>query len=224
MEQDQAQPVKRQTADARRDDVIQAAIVEFAKYGYHGGSTERIAVEARISQPYVLRLFGTKKALFMAAVERVCDDIADAWRQALEDVRENLGGPGTPEEQLEALREPCYRFVYEVVGVRLILQACAAAEDEAIGAQVKGRMEDMFLWVRRVTGATYEQVQEFWAHVMMMMVAASIGAAREARYAEWARAMLMQPSQTAEVMLAALFEPEEANMEDCQGSGTLGSI
>ncbi|MGB3330127.1 MAG: helix-turn-helix domain-containing protein, partial [Thermomicrobiales bacterium] len=67
-------PVRR-TAEERREDVLEAALVEFATFGYHGGSTERIAAAAGISQPYVLRLFGSKKALFIATHARVCDRI-----------------------------------------------------------------------------------------------------------------------------------------------------
>jgi AcrR family transcriptional regulator len=41
--------------------VLNAAIVEFARAGYAGTSTEAIATRAGISQPYLFRLFGTKK-------------------------------------------------------------------------------------------------------------------------------------------------------------------
>lgn len=182
----------RKTAGERREDVVQVAIDEFATYGYHGGSTERIAKEAGISQPYVQRLFGTKKALFLAALDRVCEDIVARWRQALEG-RDRLASPATPQERLEALRGPFFRFVNEVVELRLILQASAAAEDEEIRARLKGNMGDMFAWVRQETGGSYEEVQMFWAHGMMLMIAASIGAMEEVPQAEWARAMLMLP-------------------------------
>src|SRR5260370_734881 len=61
-----AQP--RQTAAARRESILAAAVVEFAEQGLHGTATEAIARRAGVSQPYVFRLFGTKKALFLAAV------------------------------------------------------------------------------------------------------------------------------------------------------------
>lgn len=186
---------KRQTAAERREDVIQVAIDEFAMYGFHGGSTERIARAAGISQPYVLRLFGTKKALFITALERVCDDIVAAWRQALDDFRENNGGAGTSGQRLVALREPYYRFVKDVVELRLVLQASAAAEDDDIRAALKDGMARMFDWVRTATGANYEDVQTFWAQGMMLTIAASIRAMNDMESAEWARAMLMMPNQ-----------------------------
>lgn len=208
MAESQAQSTKRRTADERREDVIQAAIEEFATYGFHGGSTERIAVAAGISQPYVLRLFGTKKALFIAALQRVCDDIVEAWSEALEAFRESVG-PGTPEQRLEALLEPYYRFVHNVVELRFVLQASAAAEDDEIRAYLKEGIAAMFGWVRHATGASYEAVREFWAYGMMLTVAASIGAAEDAEHAEWARAMLMLPDTTPAEMMASILKELE---------------
>ena len=43
-------------------------MIEFAERGLHGTSTEEIARRAGISQPYLFRLFGTKKELYMASV------------------------------------------------------------------------------------------------------------------------------------------------------------
>ena len=61
----------RQTAEERREEILEAARYEFAARGLHGTSTEDIARRAGISQPYVFRLFGTKKELFMASARVV---------------------------------------------------------------------------------------------------------------------------------------------------------
>src|SRR6266480_7416347 len=61
---------ERKSAEERREQILEAALVEFAARGLEGGSTEAIAKAVGISQPYVFRLFGTKKQLFMATVER----------------------------------------------------------------------------------------------------------------------------------------------------------
>ena len=58
----------RHSAAERREDVLDAAMIEFAEHGYEGTSTEDIARRAGISQPYLFRLFGTKKELFKASV------------------------------------------------------------------------------------------------------------------------------------------------------------
>ena len=62
---------KRKSAEERREAVLDAAYVEFAEHGLDGGSTEAIAAKAGISQPYVFRLFGTKKQLFIGRVDAV---------------------------------------------------------------------------------------------------------------------------------------------------------
>jgi AcrR family transcriptional regulator len=182
----------RKTADERRKDILRIAITEFATYGYHGGSTERIAAQAGISQPYVQRLFGTKKGLFLAALDRVCEDILSAWGRAMPD---DVQG-ATPQERLLALAAPYLDLVGRVMELRLVLQASAAAEDAEIRVRLKDNMDRMFTWVRESTGASYETVQTFWAQGMMLTVAASIGALEDADRAEWARAMLMRPNRT----------------------------
>ena len=57
-------------AAERREMVLEAAVAEFAVHGMAGTSTEDVARQAGISQPYLFRLFPTKKALFLALVDR----------------------------------------------------------------------------------------------------------------------------------------------------------
>ena len=70
----------RMPAAERRELIIQAAAIEFAGRGLHGTATEDIARRAGITQPYVFRLFGTKKALFIAVVEHSLRRGAGAFR------------------------------------------------------------------------------------------------------------------------------------------------
>src|SRR5918912_4628435 len=72
----------RQRAEERREAVLDAAQAEFAARGLHGASTEAIAKTAGISQPYVFRLFGTKKKLFMASVERCLRETLEMFHTA----------------------------------------------------------------------------------------------------------------------------------------------
>jgi AcrR family transcriptional regulator len=63
-------PARRKTADERREDILAVAMEHFGAGGYHGTSTENIAREAGISQPYLFRLFRTKRELFLACWRR----------------------------------------------------------------------------------------------------------------------------------------------------------
>src|SRR5215475_15924414 len=72
----------RMSADERRELVLEAALSEFAVGGLAGTSTEDVARRAGISQPYLFRLFPTKKALFLTLVERCFRQVADAFEAA----------------------------------------------------------------------------------------------------------------------------------------------
>lgn len=184
--------VRRRTADERREEVIAAAIIEFATFGLHGASTEAIAARAGISQPYVLRLFGTKKALFLAAVERVSEQIMATWRQRLDAVNAARPDAG-PEDKLRAMGEGYIGLVTSVDGLRLVLQSFSSAEDPDVRASAHRWLGTMFDWIREASGADVETVRRFFATGMMLTVAASIRASDVAGHEPWARAFLMRP-------------------------------
>ncbi|HEX7160234.1 MAG TPA: TetR/AcrR family transcriptional regulator [Trebonia sp.] len=66
----------------RRSQVLGIAAVEFADHGLHGASIDAIAHTAGITQAYVFRMFGTKKALFLELVGATFDRFSDAMPQA----------------------------------------------------------------------------------------------------------------------------------------------
>lgn len=59
-----------------RGQVLLAATVVFAEHGYAGGSLRKIAEQAAMTEPGVLRLFGSKEGLLLAVLEY--------WRPKLE--------------------------------------------------------------------------------------------------------------------------------------------
>ncbi len=66
----------------RRQQVLGIAAEEFANGGLHGGSTEAIARRAEITQAYIFRMFGTKKALFLEVVTAAFDRVTEGMRTA----------------------------------------------------------------------------------------------------------------------------------------------
>ena len=78
---------ERKTADERREAVLDAAMIEFAERRLHGASTEAIAQRAGISQPYVFRLFGTKRELFKAMTARCFRETLETFQRAAEGKR-----------------------------------------------------------------------------------------------------------------------------------------
>jgi AcrR family transcriptional regulator len=157
----------RSTAAARRDDVLDAALEEFAERGYEGASTEDIARQAGISQPYLFRLFGTKKELFKAAVARCFRETLDLFQRAAEGKR--------GEEALHAIGE-AYRTQLEEDRTRLKaqMQAYAACDDPEIRAAVRAGYGDLVAYVRRVSDADWPTVWNFFATGMLLNVLASM--------------------------------------------------
>src|SRR5437868_14698235 len=79
--------VVRLSAAERKDDLLVAAMIEFAERGLEGTSTEDIARRAGISQPYLFRLFGTKKELYIASVTRCFRETLELFQRAAEGLR-----------------------------------------------------------------------------------------------------------------------------------------
>src|ERR1700752_4983401 len=77
---------QRMPAAERRELVLDAAVAKFAVHGLAGTSTEDVARRAGISQPYLFRLFPTKKALFLALVDRCFRRVQDTFTAAAGDL------------------------------------------------------------------------------------------------------------------------------------------
>ena len=135
----------RQTAGERREAVLAAALVAFAQGGLYGTSTEDIARAAGISQPYLFRLFGTKKKLFVATVERCMADTLELFRAAAGDRR--------GEEALEAMGR-AYAAMVTGDRTRLLaqLQAYAACDDPEVREEVRSGFGSLHLFVETVSG------------------------------------------------------------------------
>src|SRR6187551_2827351 len=108
----------RKTAGERREAVLDAALVEFADRGLHGASTDSIARGAGISQPYLFRLFRTKKELYVASVEHCMGETLEAFRQA----SDGLEG----EAALKAMGAAYRQLLDDRTMLRAQLQAYAA--------------------------------------------------------------------------------------------------
>src|SRR6266704_3631765 len=82
-----ATSTERKTKEVRREEILDVALEVFAERGLYGASTEEIARRAGISQPYVFRLFGTKKELYLAVVARCFRQTLELMQRAAEGKR-----------------------------------------------------------------------------------------------------------------------------------------
>src|SRR2546422_7058846 len=116
---------ERKTAEERREAVLDAALEEFAARGLHGASTDEVAKRAGISQPYVFRLFGTKKELFKAVIARCFRQTLEAFQRAAEGKR--------GEEALQAMGETyAEQLLPDQTRLQVQMQAYAACGDPEI--------------------------------------------------------------------------------------------
>jgi len=170
----------RQTAEERREEVLAAAVDEFARAGFHGASTDAIARRAGISQPYLFRLFGSKKDLYLAAVRRCFRRTLEAMQGAAEGLR--------GEEALVAMGQ-AYGLLLSTDPTMLQaqLQTYAAALDDAdVRQAVREGYGDLYTYAERVSGVSQRRLARFFANGMLFNVIAAMGLHEEAEPEPWA--------------------------------------
>ena len=133
----------RRSAAERRGEIIEIAIEHFALKGYNGTSTDVVAKEAGISQPYLFRLFHTKRELFLACHEVMHGRIAETFAEAAR---------GLPlEERMPAMGQAYTDLLADRTSLLFQMQSYAASADPEIQARVRERYADL---VRQVGEAT----------------------------------------------------------------------
>jgi AcrR family transcriptional regulator len=172
----------RHTAEERRVEIAAAAAIEFARRGLDGATTDRIAERAGVSQPYVVRLFGTKKALFLAVANRAFERIAAAFQAAA------VGE--TVDERLEGMALAYIQLLQDRDELALQLQLYAAAYDPEIRACVATRFAQLHELCGELSGADPERLRSFIAQGMLCNVAAALDIPQIAYDENWARERL----------------------------------
>ena len=140
---------------------------EFAANGFHATSTAAIAKRAGISQPYIYALFPNKRELFLAVDRYVVDRIRGAFLDAVR-------GQTTPEERLEAMGHAYIELLGNRDEIRFQMQAHAAAGDPELAEPVRREFTGLWEDVKRMSGASDEDVVAFMAKGMLLNVVASL--------------------------------------------------
>ena len=104
----------------------------------------RIARDAGISQPYLFRLFRTKRELFLACQQRSHDRIRQTFEAASE---------GLPQDQrLEAMGHAYVGLLADRTALLFQMQSYAACSDPEIQAHVREAYSDLVALVTRAVG------------------------------------------------------------------------
>jgi AcrR family transcriptional regulator len=163
-----AEPAHRKSAEERREEILAVAIECFAVGGFRGTSTEVIAREAGISQPYLFRLFRTKKELFLACDQRAREKVLDAFRRA--------AAAAPRRERLQAMgRAYTNELLPDRHAVLMNMQGFAAASsDPEIRATVRQNFGDMVTEVAELGGVEPGDVWPVFADAMLLNVVAAL--------------------------------------------------
>ena len=156
----------RKSADVRREEILEAARAEFAVGGLHGTSTEDIARRAGVSQPYVFRLFGTKKELFLETVRRGFRHVLQVFQEAAAENREG--------DVFLSMGSAYGDVRRDRASLMFQMQAYAACEDPDVRKVVREEYAAIYKFVESVSGGDEAKVQEFFRIGMLINVAAAM--------------------------------------------------
>ncbi len=184
---EQKSPRQRIPAAERRDALIDAAVHQFAHGGLHGTPVDRIARQVGVAQPYVFSLFANKRELFIAAVERCFDTLAEVFTRAASEF-----DPATAPPDADVLKAMGNAYVELLSSNRDYLmlqhQAYAACDDDVIRERVRACYARLVAHVEGLADAEPERIDEFFRYGMWLNVAAAMGVEDLSVGCEWVRA------------------------------------
>jgi len=160
------EPVRpvRMSGEERREQILRAARRVFAEGGF-AATTDEVARAAAISQPYVVRLFGSKRDLFL-----------EVYRQAVDDVLVTLGTASREPDPGEAMGRAYFELIEDRDLLRLVMQGFIASTDDEVGAAARHCLGEAYRLYVEATGASNEQGRQFVAFGMLMNVLVAVDA------------------------------------------------
>ena len=158
----------RSTADERRAQVRAAATAAFAQVGLHGTSVDAIAKGIGISEAYVFRLFGSKRALFLDVVTTAFDAMTDGMLAA--------AGERTGVDALSAMGREYIALLADRERLLLQMQGFAACGDPVVLDAVRAAYGRLWTRVAEASGLDALTVKTFLAFGMLLNDMAALDA------------------------------------------------
>jgi AcrR family transcriptional regulator len=185
-------PRRRVPAAERREELISAAVHEFARGGLHGTAVERIARRVGVAQPYVFSLFPNKRELFLAALERSVQRVAETFELAAAEFQAGRG-PDDCGDALEAMGRAYKQLLLDDRDYLMLQhQSYAACDDEVVRARVRHRYAQLVELAGGLSGAEQEELDDFFRHGMALNVAAALGVEDLSIGCDWVQAELRE--------------------------------
>lgn len=159
---------QRMSGQDRRQQILGIAAEEFALHGLHGASTEAIARSAGITQSYIFRMFGTKKALFLELVTAAFDRLSDGMRAA--------SAGKTDRQALAAMGAQYYELLADRTNLLLQLQGFAACGDDEVQGAMRSHFARLWDTTASITHLDPVTVKTFLAFGMLLNAGATMDA------------------------------------------------
>jgi AcrR family transcriptional regulator len=118
-----------------------------------------------VSQPYLFRLFGTKRDLFLAAVERGFDRVQLTFQRA---------AAADPDNPLKAMGKAYGGLLEHREELLVQMQAYAACGDPEVQVVVRRRFGELYHCVKQASDAGPDDLRDFFAAGMLLNVAAAM--------------------------------------------------
>lgn len=153
-------------AAERREQILAAASLVFGERGYFGATTDQIAKAAGISQPYVVRMFGTKETLFVEVLARATGKLLDTFSAVIDEWK---NASGTAEQELGRRLGSAYVNLVEDRGILLsLMHAFSMGHDDVIGERARADFLRIYRLLRDDAGFAPEEVRTFLAEGMLL--------------------------------------------------------
>lgn len=163
------EPGRRLSSQERRRQILVAALAVFGARGYEGATTDEVARAAGVSQPYVVRLFGSKENLFLAAIEEALARMLAGFRAALADADAPDDPEITPEKAAAKRIGQAYVDLIEVRGLHQTLaHAYLLGSHPAIGAAARKGFATVWRFFRDEMGLDADEARAFMAEGMLI--------------------------------------------------------
>ena len=137
--------------------MLSAATTAFARRGYFGTTTNEVAAEAGISQPYVVQYFGSKEQLFLQVHERAGRLVSEQMRSVAAEAA-----------SMSTFVADYKRVVVEPKLLLVIMHAIFAASVPSIGDRARSLFVLMYDILTNEAHASPEQAHDFLGKSLLL--------------------------------------------------------
>ena len=165
----------RKTAEERREEILDAAVTEFAAHGLRGASVEDMAEKVGVSQSLCLPAVRNQEGSFSRRCRTRSWTVLDTFQE----------GASAGHNNLETLGQSYSLEFFRREEMMLLLQGFAASEDPEVKEAMVSGFVEIWRFVQEATRASDKEVWNFMSDGMMLTVDAAIGLMPRLGKEEW---------------------------------------